>query len=145
MEVQRSISIGAPPEGVWKFVSEPELILEWYLPLRRFEYTSDLRRAVGAPFMFEEQFPGRSFTLECVITEWKEPERVRFEMTSGPMMTSYEEAWTVEPTPSGSTFTFTERAVFANPILRSLSPLIARMSGATIVKMLAELKRLAET
>jgi hypothetical protein len=84
-------------------------------------------------------------TLECVVTEWKEPERFSFEMTSGPTVKSYGETWTIEATPSGSEFTFTEHMVFANPILRSLGPLIGRMSGATIVKMLAELKRLAET
>jgi uncharacterized protein YndB with AHSA1/START domain len=145
MQVQRSISIDAPPESVWKFVSDPEMILEWYLPLRRFEYTSDLRQAVGAPFVFEEQLPGRSITLECVVTEWNEPERVSFEMTSGPMMRSYGETWTVERIQLGSEFTFTERMEFANPILRSIGPLIGRMSGATVVKMLAELRRLAES
>lgn len=145
MEVQRSISIEAPPESVWKFVSDPEMVLAWYLPLQRLEYTSDLQQTVGAPFIFEERMPGGSMTLECVVTEWKEPERFRFEMTSGPMMKSYEETWTVEATPAGSEFTFTERMEFANPILRRLGPLIGRMSGATIVKMLAELKRLAET
>jgi hypothetical protein len=41
--------------------------------------------------------------------------------------------------------TFTERMEFANPILRSIGPLIGRMSGATVVKMLAELRRLAES
>ena len=145
MEVQKSISIEAPPESVWKFISDPEMILEWYLPLQRFEYTGDLQRTEGARFIFEERMPGGSMTLECVVTEWKEPERFRFEMTSGSTVESYEEIWTVEATPSGSEFTFTERMQFANPILRSISPLIGRMSGATIVKMLAELKRLAET
>jgi uncharacterized protein YndB with AHSA1/START domain len=144
MEVQRSIFIEAPPESVWKFVSDPELILAWYLPLQRFEYTSDLQRTVGAPFIFEERMPGGSMTLECVVTEWKEPERFRFEMTSGPTMKSYEESWTLRANPAGSEFTFTERMELANPILRGISPLIGRMSGATIVKMLAKLKRLVE-
>ena len=145
MEVQRSTTINVPPEKVWTLLSDPEKILQWYLPLQRFEYTSDLRRAVGAPFQFEEKFAGRAFTLDCSITEWDEPKRFSFEMISGPMMRSYQETWTVEPTASGSRFTFAERAEFANPILnRVFDPLIGRMSGATINKMLAKLKTLAE-
>ena len=145
MEVQKSVAINAPPDRVWTFLSDPERILQWYLPLQRFEYVSDVRREVGAPFRFEEKVAGRVMTLECVVTEWTEPQRFSFEMTSGDMMKSYREAWTVEPTPSGSRFTFAEQGALANRMLdRVAGPLAERMSGATIKKMLAKLKMLAE-
>ena len=57
MEVQRSIAIAAPPEKVWAFLADPERILEWYFPLRRFEYTGEARHSVGAPFLLRRSRP----------------------------------------------------------------------------------------
>ena len=69
MRVQRSIEIEGSPEEVWAFLIEPERILEWYLPLQKFEYTSDQKSGVGAPFRFEEEVALGTMELDCVVTE----------------------------------------------------------------------------
>lgn len=111
--------------------------------MQAFEYTGDRRATVGAPFRFEEKVAGRVMKLECVVTEWRENERLAFEMRSGNMMKSYGETWTVEAVPSGCRFTFTERGEF--PLLNGvLGALAGVMSRATVRRMLARLKARAE-
>ena len=145
MRVQRSIEIAAPPEKIWPFLAEPEKILKWYVPLQKFEYTGEQRGSVGAPFYFEEKAAGRLMKLNCVVTEWVENERFAFSMTSGNMLKSYEERWTMEATPSGSRFTFMEQGELPYGIIgRLMGPLAQRGSAATVEQMLAKLKSLAE-
>ncbi len=144
MEVQKSIIIDATPQRVWEFLSDPEAILQWYTPLQAFEYVGDRSNEIGAPFRFQEKAAGRLMTLECVITEWRENEQFSFEMTSGDMMKSYGETWTVEPAPSGCRFTFRESGELASRLNRVLGPVAEVMSGTTVKKMLSKLKSLAE-
>ena len=145
MEVTRSIDIAMPPQKIWPFMSESTKILEWYIPLQKFEYTSEQHSDVDAPFYFEEKTTGGLIKLDCVVTEWKENEHFAFKMISGNMMKSYEERWTVEVTPLGSHFTFMEQGELGLGIIgKIIGPLAARGSAATIDKMLVKLKSLAE-
>ena len=145
MKVQRSIEIAAPPEKIWPFLAEPGKILEWYIPLQKFEYTSEQHGGVGAPLYFEEKVAGQLMKLNCEVTEWVENEKIAFSMTSGKGMKTYGEGWTIEATPSGSRFTFTEQGELPYGFIGKLmEPLAQSMSGAAIEKMLAKLKSLAE-
>jgi len=72
MEVTKSIDITAQPENIWPFMYEPMKILEWYIPLQKFKYTSNQRNKVGAPIYFEEKTTGGTIKLNCVVTEYKE-------------------------------------------------------------------------
>jgi len=144
MKVQRSIEIMAPPEKIWPFLVEPIKTLEWYIPLQKFEYTSDQSRKVGAPFYFEEKLPTGTMKLNCEVTEWVENESFAFKMTSGSMMKSYEERWSVEATQSGGRFTFAEQGELPGIFGRFIGAIAERSSGGTIEKMLAKLKSLVE-
>ncbi len=145
MQVQRSVEIVAPPEKIWPFLAEPQRILEWYIPLQKFEYTGDQSHKVGAPFYFEEKVPTGTMKLNCEVTECVENESFAFKMTSGNMMKSYGERWSLEAMPLGSRFTFTEQGELPGIFGRLIGPIAERGSAGTIEKMLAKLKSLAET
>ena len=145
MRVQESMDIQASPERVWPFLVEPEKILQWYIPLQKFEYTSEQRSGVNAPFYFEENVAGGSMKLNCEITEWVDNEALAFRMISGNMPKRYRERWSVDATPSGSGFTFEEQGEFAPAILDKLiGPLAQRISRSTVEKILVKLKSLVE-
>ena len=145
MRVERSIEIAAPPENIWPFLFEPEKVLQWYIPLQRFEYSSEQRGSEGACLYFEEKVAGRIMKLNCVVTECVENEEFAFKMTSGSMMKSYEERWTVEPTPTGGKFTFMEQGELPYGVIgKVIEPLAQSISGSTIEKMLTKLKSLVE-
>jgi uncharacterized protein YndB with AHSA1/START domain len=145
MEVTKSVDIAVPPETLWSFMSEPTKILEWYIPLEKFEYTGEKRNEVDAPFYYEEKTGAGTIKLNCVVTEWNENAHIAFKMTSGNMMKSYQESWTVEATSSGSSFTFMEKGELGLGIIgKIIGPLAERSSASTIDKMLAKLKSLAE-
>ena len=145
MRVERYIEIAAPPEKVWTFLAKPAKVLEWYIPLQRFEYISEKQSVEGAPLYFEEKVAGRLMKLVCLVTEYVENKRFAFKMNSGSSMKSYEEIWTIEPTKNGSKFTFEERAKLPYGFLgKIIEPIAQNMSGFVIMKMLTKLKRLAE-
>jgi hypothetical protein len=145
MRVEKSIEIAAPLDKIWPFMSEPDKILEWYIPLLKFEYTSEEHNEVGAPFYYEEKTTAGLIKLNCVITEWEENKKVAFKMTSGNMLKSYQERWTVEATASGSRFTFMEQGELSLGIIgKIIEPFAQRGNVVTISKILAELRSLVE-
>jgi uncharacterized protein YndB with AHSA1/START domain len=145
MKLSGSIEIAAPPEKIWPYLVEPEKILEWYFPLEEFQYTSEQRAGVGTTFYYVEASPVGSVKLNFTVTEWVENRRIAFRMTSGDFLKAAEQSWTVEPTPSGSMFTFDEEGEFPYGLIGKLMALFARMgSQANVRKMLTRLKSLAE-
>jgi uncharacterized protein YndB with AHSA1/START domain len=145
MKVQKSVEIAAPPKKIWSFMTEPEKVLQWYIPLQKFEYTTDKRNTVGAPLYYEEKTALGLIKFNCVVTEWVEKEKFAFKMNSGNMMKTYEEMWAVEPTPAGSKFTCLVQGELPLGIIgKLLNPFAERGTGSTVEKMLAKLKNLAE-
>lgn len=145
MKVEKSVEIAAIPEKVWPFLIEPEKVLQWYLPLKKFEYIGKKHCTEGASLYFEEKVAGRLMKLSCIVTECIENKRFAFKMTSGTMMKSYQESWYLEATKSGSRFTFIEQGELPYGFFsRIIEPLAQIMSGSMIKKMLAKIKSLAE-
>ena len=145
MRVQKSIEITAPPERIWPFFVEPEKVLQWCITFKRFEYTSNQRSGVGTPLYIEEQAGGPLMKMSFEVTEWKENDKIALRMVSGTGVKSYEQGWSLETIPSGSRFTFREEIELPFGVIgKLLSPILERMSTATVNKMLVKLKTLAE-
>lgn len=145
MKVQKAVEIAVPSEKVWPFFVEPEKVLQWCITFRRFEYTGGQRSGVGTPLYIEEQVGGRLSKMQFEVTEWRENEKLALRMVSGANYRSYTQQWSLEPSPSGSRFTFMEEVELPYGVIGKLLGLAAqRMSEATVVKMEAKLKQLAE-
>jgi len=145
MRIQKSMEIGAPPERIWPFFTEPEKILKWCTTFKKLEYTSEQRSGIGTSLYIEEKVTGPLMKLNFEVTEWVENERLAFRMTSGTGVKAYEQRWTIEPTPAGSTFTFMEEVKLPFGILGSLLEVLVRgRSEAYVDEMLGKLKSLAE-
>jgi hypothetical protein len=126
-------------------MSEPERVFEWYLPLTEFSYTGDQRNSVGAPFRFGLKSAGLSLERDCVVTDCVENEAFAFRFTPGGRLRSYEESWRIEPIVSGCRFTSLEEWNLRLGLLGSLlAPIVARLSGAAVDRILRHLKTLAE-
>ena len=144
MRIEKSIEIGAPPEKIWTFFTEPEKILKWCITFKKFEYTGEQRSGIGTLLYIEEEV-GPLMKLNFEITEWVENERLSFRMTSGTAVKAYEQRWTLEPTLSGSTFTFMEEFKLPFGILGSLMEMAGKgRSEAYVDEMLGKLKSFAE-
>ena len=145
MRVQKSIEIAAPPEKVWPFLVEPEKVLQWCITFKRFEYTGNQRGGIGTPLYIEEQAGGGLSKMQFEVTEWKENESLGLRMVSGASYGSYNQRWSLERSASGSRFTFMEEIELPFGVIGKLLGLVAqRMSLATVGKMEAKLKALAE-
>ena len=146
MKVERSIEILAPPEAVWPLLTDPEKILKWFNLLRRFEYTGDRREGVGTTFYYEERSGGRLMKLNYVVTEWSRNQKLAFRVTSGSLKKD-DQVWSIEAIPSGSRFTMFEDLEMPLGIVgKIVGFLFGRMMiGRSMEKILANLKRMAET
>ena len=145
MRVERSVEISASPEKVWPFLVELENILKWCITFKKFEYISEQRSSVGTALYIEEKAGGPLMKLNFTVTEWVENEKLAFKMTSGSFVKSYEQKWRVEAATGGSRFTFMEQVELPYGVIGKVMELFARRSSeATVGKMLAKLKGLAE-
>jgi uncharacterized protein YndB with AHSA1/START domain len=145
MRVRKSVEIVAPPEKVWPFFVEPEKVLQWCITFKRFEYSGSQRSGVGTPVYIEEQAGGRLSRMQFEATGWKESEKLVLRMVSGGSYRSYCMEFSLERTPLGSRVTFMEEIELPFGVIGKLLGLAGeRMSAATVGKMEAKLKSLAE-
>jgi uncharacterized protein YndB with AHSA1/START domain len=145
MKVRKTIEIAAPPQSVWPYLVEPEKVLQWCITFRRFEYTGEQHSGSGTPITIEEQAGGRLSKMQFEVAEWKENEKLALRMISGASYKSYEQQFSLEPSPSGSRFTFQEEIELPYGVIGKLIGLAAQgMSTATVGKMEARLKELVE-
>jgi uncharacterized protein YndB with AHSA1/START domain len=145
MQLQGSIDINTSPEKVWGFLTDPDRIRSWYLPLVEFEFTCQ-HRGAGTTFYYVEEMPVGTMKLDFEVTEWEENERIEFHMTAGEFLAADHQSWMLEKTPDGCRFIFREDAEFPYGILGKFMGIFARIgSQANVNKMLAKLKSLAES
>jgi hypothetical protein len=83
--------------------------------------------------------------LHFVVTEWNLNRSVAFKMTSGNLVKSYEQRYSLEPTSTGITLTCFENVTLPFGILGKFAELFRKtISEAHIEKMLVKLKSLGE-
>ena len=145
MKIHRSIEIAASSKQIWPFLVEPEKILKWCSPAKKFDLTGDQNSGLGTSFYFEERAIGRLMKLHFVVTEWVVNERVAFKMTKGNFVQGYEQRYTIETTRSGSRCTCFEDVKLPYGIFGHIILLFRRhFSEGLLNAMLARFKILAE-
>ena len=145
MFVTMSVDIEAPPHAVWPYLVEPEKTKKWFTALEEYTWTSE-PGGVGSTFHWLEEANGRTYNIDFVTTEW-EPNRVfGYRMTEGDFFKSYDERWEIDPTPSGSRFTFNDHIEFPyGPLGQVIGWFGARSAVKTGGEVLATLKELVES
>lgn len=87
--------LSAPPEKVWKALTEPELLEQWLFP-------NDIVPKEGQPFAFRTTpAPGFDGVIKCEVKEAEPPRRLVYSWESGPVDTIVN--WTLEPMGAGQT------------------------------------------
>jgi uncharacterized protein YndB with AHSA1/START domain len=87
--------LSAPPETVWRALTEPALLERWLMP-------NDIAPIVGHRFTFRTQpAPGFDGIVHCQIEEVQMPTRLVYSWTGGPLDTLV--TWTLERTSQGGT------------------------------------------
>ena len=146
MRVEKSIEIAAPPERIWPFFVDSDKVLQWSITFREFKYTGEQKQGAGTQIYIEEKAGGPLMKMNFEITEWVEHERIRLKMMSGAALKSYQQLWSLEPTQSGTKFTFFEELIFPyGPIGKLIGLMIKGSSKKFIIEMQSKLKLLIET
>jgi len=145
VRVHGTIEIKAPPEKIWPYLIEPEKTKQWFTNIEEFKYQDKKPKGVGTTFFWKERSGNRVFNLNFETTEWTEHGVFGFKMTSGDFFKSYTERWVIEPTSSGSEFSFNDHIEFPwGPIGKIIGSFAKKRSAADGQKILANLKELVE-
>jgi len=146
MKLQRSIEIKASGEEIWPFLVEPEKIMKWCTPIKVIRYSSQQQIGIGTTFYFEENAVGQLMRIQCVVTEWILNRSVAFTMTSGNVVKSYNQRYTIEHIPSGSLLTCFEEVTLPFGILGKFAGLFRRFTSNRLLDgMLLNLKITVES
>ena len=145
MKIRKSIEIAAVAEKIWPFLIEPANIMKWCSTVKKIVHTGEQRSGLKTPFYFEEKAGGTLMKLHFVVTEWRVNRSIAFKMTSGNLVRSYAQRYTLEPIPNGIRFTCFENVTLPFGIFGKVLELFRRpISEAHIERMLVQLKSLGE-
>lgn len=145
MKLRRSIDIKATGEKIWPFLVEPEKIIKWCTPINVIRHTSKQRSGLGTTFYFEEKAISRMMKLHFIVTEWVLNRSVAFKMTSGNVVKSYNQRYTIEPIPSGSRCTCFEEVILPYGILGKFAGIFRKFTSNRLLdRMLLNLKYAVE-
>jgi uncharacterized protein YndB with AHSA1/START domain len=144
MQVQMGVDIEAPPEKVWPYLVDPDMAMQWYTSLTKFEYTSE-GPGPDSTFYWEEMVRGKMYSNHFRTTEWVENRVFAYEMTESNYFKSYTERWELKPTATGCRFSFNDTMVFPyGPFGKIMGWFGERMAQKSSQEILQNLKRLAE-
>jgi uncharacterized protein YndB with AHSA1/START domain len=88
--------LSAPPEKVWRALTEPALLERWLMP-------NDIAPIVGHTFTFRTApAPGFDGIVHCRVEEAQAPERLVYSWRGGPIDTIV--TWTLLRTDAGGTY-----------------------------------------
>jgi len=92
--------LDAPPDVVWRALSEPELVARWLGP-------NTMRAVVGDRFTVRPGGPAGDAPVSCEILELKPNERLAYRWRAGapdaPDALDTIVSWIIEPAPGGGT------------------------------------------
>lgn len=116
-----SIEIAAPPEVVYRIVTDVENVADWAEEAYRCAWRDGAARAeVGAKFRGLNKHNGRKWAMGCTVTEAEEGSRFAFQVS----MLGVPTAWwryDIEPTPEGCLVTESTRRLAPNLPTRAAS------------------------
>jgi uncharacterized protein YndB with AHSA1/START domain len=101
------VELEVPPERVWESLTSDRALADWGLGLHRLEWTSP--RPFGVGTTREVVLPGRAIAVRERFFRWDEGHRKTFYVTEAdrPLLKRFGEDYLVEPTATGSRFTWT--------------------------------------
>jgi len=144
MRVNACIEVSAPPEAVWKIVSDPRRYLEFMSGVTRWEVHSEDPKGIGARYrvLFLVGSAEVGGTIEVV--EWKEPSDMAWTSVLG---IDQRGRWRIRPRPMGRSrveLRLSYGVPASGPIGWLADRVAAPMVNGHLRRSLQQLKRLVE-
>lgn len=136
LSVKAEIGIAAPPEAVWRVMTDPLRESAWMRAVERAEFLGEPGYRAGARMRRSGRFMGKRMVWESEIAACEPPRRLAFRHVSGPLRG--ESRWEIDPAPGGSAV----RLVTEGPLPRGLGILRPLAATAARLALRADLKRL---
>ena len=136
LSVSAEIGVAAPPEAVWRVMSDPRREPGWMRAVERAEFLGEPRYRAGARMRRSGRFMGKRMAWESEIAECAPARRLVFRHVSGSI--GGESRWEIEPAPGGATV----RLASDGPLPRGIGFLRPLVAAAARLALRADLRRL---
>jgi uncharacterized membrane protein len=83
MRLNETITISAPPQTVWDYVTDPSNSLHYMSGVTRWEVTSDIARGMGARYRMLIQVGATEVGGLIEVVEWDEPRDMAWSSVTG--------------------------------------------------------------
>jgi uncharacterized membrane protein len=100
MRARASTVVSAPPETVWKLVSDPERVLSFMAAITRWEVESDEPGGLGARYRMLMRVGSAEIGGLVEVVEWDEPRDLAWTSVTG---IDQRGRWRLRPAPGGRT------------------------------------------
>ena len=148
MFLRDSIRINRPPENVWRYLEDPELMTLWNPKIKAVVPVSWGQRGRGHRYRIKYVMGGKEREVSAEIEEYQSPVKLVIRLTGGGLPpTGYaQEIYELSPEPGGTLLTQTIRVHNSgvNIFFRLLATFLQRFGKPTGKKYLAHLKELVE-
>jgi hypothetical protein len=136
VRVERSVVLPETPERAWVLLTDWERQASWMLDVDDIEVLTPAREGVGVRLAARTRVLGiPAFTDLLEVTGWSPPRRLRVEHLR---LVHGSGIWTLDPTPDGTAFTWTEDVSLSIPVVGELMLAVYRpIQGWLISRALA--------
>jgi len=118
VRVERELVLPETPERVWAFLTDWERQASWMLDVDDVAILTPKREGVGVRLGARTRVFGiPAFTDLLEVTEWSPPRRLRVEHRR---LVHGSGVWSLDPTPDGTRFTWTEEVSLPLPVIGEL-------------------------
>jgi len=134
MRIERSIDLPCGAEEAWRVLTDWERQADWMADADAIVVTSPQREGVGVTVAVRTRlFQIPAFTETFEVTAWEPPTALSIE--HGPPIRG-RGTWTLEPTPDGTRFAWTEEVELAMPLGWLVSACYAPVLGVLLRRSL---------
>jgi uncharacterized protein YndB with AHSA1/START domain len=125
VKLTETFFVGAPPEAVFDYMTNPANLREWQTTKTSVEQLTDGPPGLGTRVRERTKPPGaREFEQIVEFTEFDRPKRFHVHIVEGPQ--PIDGTWTLEPSGGGTSVSFTAAGALRGP-MRLLEPVVKRV------------------
>jgi len=149
MTLRKSVWIKAPPERVWRYLDDPELMKLWNPKIRKVAAVSWGQRCKGFRYRLTYVMGGKESEVSAEIEEYRPPAKLVIRLTGGrlPPAGYAHEIYDISKEKGGTALTQTIQLHNSgiNLLFRLVIAFVYRFGKPTGMPYLTQLKNLAES
>ena len=145
-KVSATVEINRPPEQVWRYLTEDDLLKSWISGLEEVRHVTPGPMGVGTKLALGERYGGELTRMEMTINGFEPARTIKFNIVGGDRSAAFTEngEYVLVDEDSRTRLTLSATSVYNGFLLRLMEPYITYTAQKKVEGDLARLKSLLE-